>query len=248
MKTHTIVLLLGGILLVSIPSVADQHEAGEAAAASNANTENNSAAEDNGDAEDSNEESITDDAALITDEFSYAYLLDHSYGILAGVGKSSPRHLVHLEGIAFLRGRFGISMLLGYNKDQPLNTDDYDHSAKNLSLAAKARYYLPLLPISANASLGYVFWDGRIAPNEDTASDYKSYETYFGLSLSAYYFWKAGIYLESVLYGLSFSTAFGLKTDAASKYRKVITKEIEAAEHYGVFGGGLLNIAIGYIL
>lgn len=231
-KAQIIALLLS--LAVALPAVADKHSA------KNAQTD-----EKDSEAQEGN---IGDDAGLITDEFSYTYLFDQSYGIIGGFGKSSPRHLMHLEGFTFLYDRLGVAMLIGYSKDHHFNTEKYKLSADTVSLSAKARYYLPLLPFSVNASCGYVFWDGNITPTNSQAYDYKSSETYLGISLSAYYFWKTGIYVESVIYGRSFSTPIGLKTDAKSEHADFIEEEIGKSQAYGIFGGGLLNIAVGYML
>ncbi len=223
-----------------MPALADKHEVVKGTQAADAH-----------ETDDAEQEDIGDDAGLITDEFSYTYLFDQSYGVLAGFGKSSPRQLMHLEGLAFLREKLAVSMLIGYGLNQNFNTKDYDNdnTADTMSLSVKARYYLPLLPLSANASCGYVFWKGNIVPNETGSKhDYKSYEAYLGVSLSAYYFWKTGIYVESVIYGISTGKAFGLKTDA-DKDEGNITDRIEEAEHYGIFfGDGLLNITVGYML
>lgn len=238
MITQLMILLLG-VVMVAMPAIADK------------------GGTDTQDTEGSVEhEDIGDDASLITDEFSYTYLFDQKYGIIAGFGNSSPRHLMHLEGLMFLRDkldRLGVSMLLGYAKDFDLNFDikKYkradSHSADTWSLSVKARYYLPVLPVSANASCGYVFWNGKIGHSGNTL-DYKGSEAYFGISLSAYWFWKTGIYIESVLYGIAFSHSFGLKGDAVSEYKDDITEEIGGAVPYGIFGGGVLNLSIGYML
>lgn len=233
MRTRLMILFLG-MAMVAMPAIADKH-----------------GGEDN--TEDTVEQAaIGDDASLITDEFSYTYLFDQKYGIIAGFGNSSPRHLMHLEGLMFLRDKLGVSMLLGYAKDLKFATEEYihytnTHSADTLSLSVKVRYYLPVLPASANASCGYVFWNGNIGPSGNTL-DYKGSEAYVGLSLSAFWFWKTGIYVESVLSGIAFSSSFGLKGDAVSKYENDITKEIGTTELYGIFGGGALNLSIGYML
>ena len=231
MKTHITVLLLS-LVIVARPASANQYMA-----------ETTLTAEDIED-----EEDIGDDAGLITDEFSYMYLFDQSYGALAGFGKSSPRHLMHLEGLAFLHEKLAVSMLVGYGKDQDFATDNDKHelTANTLSLNIKARYYLPLLPISANASCGYVFWHGNVGPTAGSKHDYKSYEAYLAGSLSAYYFWKNGIYIETAIYGISLGKAFGLKSDA-DEYRDTISETIEAVEHYGIFGDGSLNLTLGYM-
>ena len=231
MKAHITVLLLG-LVIAAIAAAADQHT-----------TETTPTAEDIED-----EEDIGDDAGLITDEFSYMYLFDQSYGVLAGFGKSSPRHLMHLEGLAFLREKLAVSVLVGYGKDQDFATanDKYELTANTLSLNIKARYYLPLLPLSANASCGYVFWHGNVAPAAGSKHDYKSYEAYLAGSISAYYFWKNSIYVETAIYGISLGKAFGLKSDT-DEYRDTVAKTIEAAEHYGIFGDGSLNLALGYM-
>ena len=236
MKAHNIVLLLV-MMSLAMPTLADKH-----------GVKDNNQAADTSEVDDEEQEDIGDDAGLITDEFSYTYLFDQQYGVIAGFGKSSPRHLMHLEGLAFLREKLAISMLVGYGKDLNIDTEDnaYELMADTMSLSMKARYYLPLLPLSANASCGYVFLNGHIAPKEtDDKQDYNASGVYLGVSLSAYYFWKNGIYIESVLYGLSGSKVFGLDTD---KYEDTITEELQAVEHYGVFGGGLLNVAVGYML
>ena len=233
MKTRLMILFLG-VAMVAMPAIANKHGGEEDAV---------------------EHEDIGDDASLITDEFSYTYLFDQKYGIIAGFGNSSPRHLMHLEGLMFLGNKFdrlGVSMLLGYAKDLNFNTEEYkhktdSHSADTLSLSVKARYYLPILPVSANASCGYVFWNGKIGPSGNTL-DYKGSEAYFGISLSAYWFWKTGIYIESVLSGIAFSNSFGLKGDAVSKYKDGINEEIGSTVLYGIFGGGALNLSIGYML
>ncbi len=227
MTAYSIVLLLG-LLIVTSPALANQHEAKGTQAA---------------DAEEPDD--IGDDAGLISDEFSYTYLFDQNYGVLVGFGKSSPHHLIHLEGLAFLREKLAASMLIGYGMGQKFNTDKYNLTADTLSLSVKARYFLPLLPLSANTSCGYVFWKGDIASNQSGAKhDYKSYGAYLSASLSAYYFWKTGIYVESVLYGISIGKAFGLKTDAD---KDTITAEIEKIAHHGLFGGGLPTLTVGYV-
>ncbi len=234
LKTPFTILLLA-LLVITLPAAAEQHTS----------KSNQTTAE--GDPETTEEEDIGDDAGLITDEFSYMYLFDQHYGIIAGFGKSSPSYLMHLEGLMFLHERISISMLIGYGIEQKFNSDEHKHTADTLSLTVKSRYYLPLLPLSINGSCGYVFWDGKIGANDSRSKlNYKSYETYLGVSLSAYYFWKTGIYLESVIYGFGIGKAFGLKGEA-DRYEDIITETIEDSEHYGIFGGGLLNLAVGYM-
>ena len=237
MASYNIVLLLS-MIVAAMPALADKHEVMKGTQAA-----------DTRETDDVDQEDIGDDAGLITDEFSYTYLFDQSYGALAGFGRSSRRQLMHLEGLAFLREKLAASMLIGYGMNQNFDTEKYKHTANTMSLGVKARYYLPLLPISVNASCGYVFWKGNIAAKETSSKhDYKSYEAYLGVSLSAYYFWKTGIYIESVIYGIGIGKAFGLKTDT-DKDEDIITKKIEEAEQYGIFfGDGLLNITVGYML
>lgn len=231
MTAHSIVLLLG-MVIATTPALAAKHGVKDTPAADAHTT--------------AEEEQIGDDAGLITDEFSYMYLFDQSYGVLAGFGQSSPHHLMHVEGLAFLQEKLAVSMLIGYGKGQNFNTEQYNHTADTFAVSVKARYYLPRLPLSANANCGYVAWQGDIAFNKSgDKHDYKSYAAYLGASLSAYYFWKNGIYIESVLYGISFSKAFGLKTDAAAE--DTITADIEKATHYGIFGGSLLTLTLGYM-
>ena len=235
MTAHSIVVLLG-MVVAAMPAGADQQGVKVTPAADLRETD------------DEEQEDIGDDAGLITNEFSYTYLFDQRYGVLAGFGKSSPRQLMHLEGLTFLREKLAVSMLIGYGMDQNFDSEAYDHTADTLSLSVKARYYLPLLPLSANTSCGYVFWQGNIVSHETGGKhDYKSYEAYLGVSLSAYYFWKTGIYIESVIYGIGIGKAFGLQTDT-DNHKDIITAAIKAVEHYGIFGGGLLNIAVGYLL
>lgn len=231
MTTHSIVLLLG-IVIATTPASAAKHEAKDTPAVDAHTTDE--------------EEQIGDDAGLITDEFSYMYLFDQNYGVLTGFGQSSPHHFIHVEGLMFLQEKLAVSMLIGYGKGQNFNTEQYKHTADTLAVSMKARYYLPRLPLSANASCGYVAWTGDITFHaSDDNYDYKSSAAYLGASLSAYYFWENGIYIESVLYGLSLGKAFGLKTDSAAEDN--ISADIEKATHYGAFGGSLLTLTLGYM-
>ena len=225
MKAHIIVLLLG-LVSVASPAMAEQHTS--AAATTN---------------EDIDDEDIGDDAGLITDEFSYTYLFDQSYGALAGFGKSSPRLLMQVEGLAFLLDKLALSMLIGYAMEQKYRHNNLEQTADTLSLGIKARYYLPMMPLSVNSSCGFVFWSGetKSSEGEDT---YKNYETYLDMSLSAYYFWKNGIYIETVIYGIGFGKAFGVKSD---KHKTAITKTVEEVEHFGIFGDSSINLTVGYM-
>lgn len=230
MTAYSIVLLLG-MVVATTPTLGDIHEV---------------QGRQPTDARADDEEQIGDDAGLITDEFSYTYLFDQSYGVLAGFGPSSPHHFMHVEGLAFLQERLAISMLVGYGMGHNFDTQKHDHTADTLAVSVKTRYYLPLLPVSVNTSCGYVFWKGDITFNESSDKhDYKSSAAYLGFSLSAYYFWKNGIYIESALYGLSFGKAFGLKTDTAAE--DTVSADIEQVTHYGVFGGGQLTLTLGYM-
>lgn len=234
MIAHSIVLLV--LLFAAMPAMANKYGASSTPAA------------DIRENDDEEQEDIGDDAGLITDEFSYTYLFDQSYGVIAGFGKSSPFHLMHLEGFAFLRDKLSVSMEIGYGIEQNFHTeeDEHKHIADTVSLSAKARYYLPLLPLSANASCGYVFFNGFITPDEtDKKHHYKSSLTYLGVSLSVYYFWKTGIYIESVIFGISRGKSLGLKTDADA-YKGNITDNIERGYYYGFFSD--INLAVGYML
>lgn len=240
MIAHSIVLL--ALLFAAMPAMANKYGVSSTPAA------------DTRENDDEEQEDIGDDAGLITDEFSYTYLFDQSYGVIAGFGKSSPFHLMHLEGFAFLRDKLSVSMEIGYGIEQNFHTEDdkHKHIADTVSLSAKVRYYLPLLPLSANASCGYVFFNGFITPDEtdnpderDKKHNYKSSLAYLGVSLSVYYFWKTGIYIESVIFGLSRGKSLGLKTDADA-YKGDITEDIESFQPYGFFSG--INLAVGYML
>ena len=156
---------------------------------------------------------------------------------------------MHLEGLTFLREKLAVSMLIGYGMDQNFDSEAYDHTADTLSLSVKARYYLPLLPLSANTSCGYVFWQGNIVSHETggqntTTRAMKPISVFRSVPII---FWKTGIYIESVIYGIGIGKAFGLQTDT-DNHKDIITAAIKAVEHYGIFGGGLLNIAVGYLL
>ena len=182
-----------------------------------------------------------DEASLLTEEFTYTALFDRKYGVLMGVGKSSPRHLAFV-GFSFslpTLKRLHLSLALGCCAKWDRKKEEGENIASETqAVSIRAQYFFVWLPFNVGFGSGLARWEGNV--DQDS---YRGNEIYLDTSLGIYYFWR-GIYVESVIYGVSVGKAFALDPTTTSA---TVTAEIEELESYGVFGNGSsLNLTVGY--
>ena len=203
------------------------------------------------------DDSIESDVQLLDKEFSgygnllgYRNLLDRKFGLLLGVGQSSPSDDFHLELIyaplKFLRLSLSISTTRRGNMFRGKRREF-------TSAAFHARHHLTVLPIFFSTVVGGT--KGSIKGITDAKQDmsmeydYRSTSIYGGLLVGAYYFWSFGLYLETTVAGFSYHQALN------KKFTKDIDDEdleqdlndiIVGSKIFGLLNGGL-NITIGYM-